>query len=492
MSASSHPDHRSALVPSKVRFRLHLIPLVAVIFLALYSQIVCPFLAGVNIDQIMLGLMLIALVQLGLREYLFRFFSAREKQAPVWVTQKVSVLSWLVVGVIASLYHGWKYPQFPLESHLKLLVGYWAMGAGILAQIDHMAVERYFRKRGFNALGDRVEHISRRLMQLIAVFALVPGLVMAIMAFRFVSEGFVAPGVAYEVTFLVAVFFLLAALVAWQYGRTLREDTQAISAALKTIHSGEFNIQLDTSRSDELGKVALGINQMASGLMQREKIRDLFGRFVNPQIADQVIESLEDQESSCLTQVGQRKRVAVLMCDIRNFTHIAETIEAEKLVSLLNGYFAEIVGAIQQHNGVVDKFIGDAVMAVFGLADDESEEQICRNAVAAAQAMRLRLDSYRKEALHHYGIELNNGIGIHVGDVVAGCIGSRERLEYTVMGSTVNMAARIESLCKKETLPSLLFSADVAAYIDEAESLGEFELKGVAQALALFTVAPSR
>lgn len=478
----------SVLVPGRLRIRLHLIPLVAVIFLALYSQIVCPFLASISIHQITFGLLAVAVLQLGLRELLFLYFGRREQQAPVWVTQKASVISWLVVGGVASFYHAWKYPDFPLESHLKLLVGYWALGAGILAQVDHLAVERYYRKQGFNALGDRVEHISRRLMQLIAIFALVPGLVMAIMAFRFVSEGYATIGVAYEVSFLVAVFFLLAILVAWQYGRTLREDTQAISSALKTISDGKFDVQLDTSRGDELGKVAQGINQMAHGLVQREQIRDLFGRFVNPEIADQVIESLEDKDSACLTQVGQRQKVAVLMCDIRNFTHIAETMEPEKLVGLLNGYFAEMVAAIQENQGVVDKFIGDAVMAVFGLTGDKNDQQICRNAVNAAQQMRQRLEQYNQEAKRLYGIELDNGVGIHFGDVVAGCIGSSERLEYTVMGTTVNMAARIEGLCKTEALPSLLFSKEVAAHIDGVKTLGEFELKGLAQAVALFSV----
>lgn len=477
----------SITVPGKLRIRLHLIPFIAVLFLALYSQVVCPFLSSISLEQIMVGLMAVALLQLGLREYLFLYFSQRDEQAPVLVTQKASVISWLVVGAVASFYHAWKYPDFPVESHLKLLVGYWALGAGILAQVDHMAVERYCRKQGVNAMGNRVEHISRRLMQLIAIFALVPGLVMAIMAFRFVSEGYATPMVAYEVSFLVAVFFLLATLVAWQYGRTLRQDTQEISKALQTIRDGEFSVQLDTSRADELGRVAQGINQMAHGLVQREQIRDLFGRFVNPQIAEQVIASAEQQQSGCLTQVGEHKQVAVLMCDIRDFTAITETMAPEKLVSLLNGYFAEMVSAIQNHNGVVDKFIGDAVMAVFGLTDEQSDVQICNNAVAAATEMRQRLASYNQRLALESQVTLENGIGIHFGDVVAGCIGSSERVEYTVMGSTVNMAARIEGQCKKEGAAPLLFSREVAEHVAGSRQLGAFGLKGLAQPMDLFT-----
>ena len=485
----------SAVVPASLRLRLHLIPLVAVFFLAIYSQIVCPFLSGVELQQIIWGLMLIALLHLALREWLFRRFSHQHQDSPIWVTQKASVTSWLVVGIIASVYHGWLYPEFPLESHLKLLVGYWALGAGILAQVDHIAVEQYFRKRGRNALGERVEHISRRLMQLIAVFALVPGLVMAIMAFRFVSEGYANPGVAYEVSFLVLVFFLLATLVAWQYGRTLKEDTQAISAALKTISAGEFDVKLDTTRPDELGKVAVGINHMAQGLVQREKIRDLFGRFVSPQVAEHMIERFDDDKHS-LTRLSQRTQVAVLMADIRNFSEIAEQLPPEKLVALLNGYFAAMVGAIEQHQGVVGKFIGDAVMAVFGsgglrqqaLPESDAEAQICRQAVAAGQLMRERLLHFNQTAQQEFGVTLENGIGIHFGDVVAGCVGSDQRLEFTVMGNTVNIAARIESLCKAPN-PALLFSATVAQHIEAAQTLGEFELKGIGRPLPVYHLA---
>ncbi len=478
------------MMPFSARYKLHFIPLIAVIFLTIYGQAVCPFIATLDLAQLVSGLLLIAIIQIILRELLLRFFSrgSQGAEAPVWNMQKASLLSWFIAGILASMYHVLVYPNFPIESHLKLLTGYWALGAGILSQIDHVAVEKYYRKQGIRGLGERVERISQRLMRLIAVFTLVPGLVMTVMAFRFVYEGYAHPGVAYEVGFLALVFFLVALLVTQQYGRALKRDTRDISKALKTISSGKFDVMLDTSRHDELGQVAEGINDMAQGLALRERIRELFGRFVNPAIAENVIREFSGQDQKNLCQQGQRKNVAVLMSDIRGFTPFAENMEPEKLVLLLNGYFSEMVTAIQNNGGMVDKFIGDAVMAVFGLGEESDEATICRQAVAAAEEMQERLVQYNKRLTSAGDAELHNGIGIHFGEVVAGYIGSEERLEFTVMGNTVNMAARVEGQCKAPN-PAIMFTEDVAQHIEHAEFIAAAELKGLSQPVKLFSLS---
>lgn len=477
-------------MPFSVRYKLHFIPLIAVLFLTVYGQAVCPFIATLGLGQLVSGLLFIAVIQILLREVLLRYFSrqALAEQAPVWDMQRASLYSWLVAGLLASAYHFWVYPDFPIESHLKLLTGYWALGAGILSQIDHVAVERFYRQQGIRGLGERVERISQRLLRLIAVFTLVPGLVMTVMAFRFVYEGYAHPGVAYEVGFLALVFFVVAILVAQQYGRALKKDTRDISKALETISEGKFDVVLDTSRHDELGQVAEGINDMAQGLALRERIRDLFGRFVNPAIAENVIQEFSGQDNKKLCQGGQRKQVAVLMSDIRGFTSFAENMDPEELVILLNGYFSEMVTAIQNNGGMIDKFIGDAVMAVFGLGEESNEEVICQQAVSAAQEMQSRLLRYNetmKSSLHD---DITNGIGIHFGEVVAGYIGSEERLEFTVMGNTVNMAARVEGQCKSPN-PAVMFTQEVAQHIKEAEFIMAADLKGLSQPVKLFSLA---
>ncbi|HMY19166.1 MAG TPA: adenylate/guanylate cyclase domain-containing protein, partial [Polyangium sp.] len=164
----------------------------------------------------------------------------------------------------------------------------------------------------------------------------------------------------------------------------------------------------------------------------------------------------------------------------------------EKLIDVLNGYFTEMVGAIRGQNGMVDKFIGDAVLAVFGLTDDPSGTEPAVNAVNAAVEMQRRLAVYN-EKLRAEGLELRSGIGIHAGDVVAGYLGSAERLEFTVIGHNVNVAARIESHAKAPK-PPILFSAEVARRIEstlKVKEVGSVALKGVGDEMILYTVVTS-
>lgn len=480
---------RTPAIPTDLRLKLHLVPLLAVLILSVYGQVVCPFLADLSLWQLVAGLSLIAAIHIALREMLFHHYNRQEqyRSAPAWIAQRASVISWLLAGVAASVFHILVYPDFPPESHLKLLTGYWALGAGILSQVDHLVVEDYFRKQGIRALGDRVERISRRLMYSIAVFTLVPGLVMTVMAFRFVYEGYAEAGIAYEVGFLSVLFFAFAITVARKYGRALRRDTRDISKALRKISDGEFRVELDTTRPDELGLVAQGINQMARGLVLRERIRDLFGRFVHPDIAEKIIRDFgDDSPTGDIRHTGQKRKVAVLMSDIRGFTTLAEHMDPEKLVQLLNGYFAEMVEAIQSHGGIVDKFVGDAVMGVFGLDSEDDAENVCRSAVAAAQNMRERLKGYSEYSERAYGVALENGVGIHFGEVVAGYLGCDQRLEFTVIGTTVNTAARVEGECRAPN-PPVLYTSEVADHVPGSRKVTAVSLKGLSQPVDLYT-----
>jgi adenylate cyclase len=161
-------------------------------------------------------------------------------------------------------------------------------------------------------------------------------------------------------------------------------------------------------------------------------------------------------------------------------------MDPEALVVLLNGYFTEMVAAIQANGGMVDKFIGDAVMAVFGLAEETNEAVICQQAVAAAAEMQTRLKQYNTVLASQGDVHLNNGIGIHFGEVVAGYIGSEERLEFTVMGNTVNMAARVEGQCKAPN-PAIMFTHEVAQHIGAAELIMTADLKGLSQPVKLYS-----
>ncbi len=185
----------------------------------------------------------------------------------------------------------------------------------------------------------------------------------------------------------------------------------------------------------------------------RDFLRHVFGQFVSAEVRDKII-----SEKNRL--VGERKEVAVLFSDIRNFTAYSEANEPEQIVTQLNEYFERMVTCISAEGGTVDKFFGDAVMAVFGgLVDLENP---CDSALSAALAMRAALAranaAWAAEGLPAF----ENGIGLHFGPVLQGTIGSSARKEFTIIGDTVNLAARLEALTK-EYDEFILCSTDLGA-----------------------------
>ncbi|MBT3766373.1 MAG: adenylate/guanylate cyclase domain-containing protein [Rhodospirillaceae bacterium] len=475
-------------VDALTRLKLHALPLIAVGFLGFYGQIVCPFINSIALTQVMGGLGIVCVIQIIVREGLFQTFpKPREGTSISRHGFYLSVVSWFFSGLVAVVIHANLYPEFPLESHGKLLVGYWALGGGILSQFEFIKLEHYFRAPEGEAPITILERITQRLMEGYAIFTIVPTMVMVLMAFRFVYEGYTVLGVALEVMFLGVCFVAAALFIAWHYGLALRRDCDHILKALEMVTEGYYDIRIDASRSDELGRVASGINDMAKGLMLREHIRDAFGRFVNPEVAEQFLDE-HAQNGHPVKLGGQRKQVTILLSDLRDFTQLSENLEPEVLTKLLNDYFSEMVDAIRTHGGMVDKFMGDAVMAVFGLADEV--ESSAADAIETAVEMRRRLRLFNDRQRAEGGPVLENGIGIHLGEVVAGYIGSVDRLEYTVIGPSVNLAARIENEARAPN-PAILFSSEVAAVARDSQKtlkVGRFKLKGISEDIDLYTV----
>ncbi|MBF0187935.1 MAG: adenylate/guanylate cyclase domain-containing protein [Magnetococcales bacterium] len=487
----SDPPHSLQQVSFALRLRLHLLPAVAVFFLALYGQVVCPFMDDLSFTRILSGLGLVFLGQVAVREVLFLRFP----QPPSGISAarhgyRMSLLSWLLAGVGASVIHAALYADFPWVSHLKLLAGYWGLGAGVLAQWEYLTLEDYFRSLEISEqrLGfPKEENITRRLMEGFAVASLVPVSIMILMSFRFVYEGFTDKGAALEVLFLGLFFVISSLFVAWRYGRSLRQDCDHLMTVLEKVGQGEFRTSVDASRADELGRMADGIGSMMDGLAQRERIREAFGRFVNPEVAERFLKE-QSEKGATVTMGGKRRELTVLMCDLRGFTPMAEKMDPEQLTETLNSYLTEMVIAIRNHGGMVDKFIGDAVLAVFGLAGTDHDHTV--SAIHAAQEMRHRLHQFNASR-GAASPTLEHGIGVHVGEVIAGYVGSPDRLEFTVIGHTVNVAARIESHAKAPN-PPLLFSDAVASRIRAAgghvKEVRAVSLKGVSSTMQLYTL----
>jgi adenylate cyclase len=178
---------------------------------------------------------------------------------------------------------------------------------------------------------------------------------------------------------------------------------------------------------------------MGKGLAEREKMKDAFGKFVNKDIAERI---LRDE----IKLGGERKNAAIFFSDIRNFTAMSENLQPEEVVEFLNQYMTRMVGCVNQTQGVVDKFIGDAIMAVWGTPISHGNDTA--NAVECALRMRESLAEFNKMRGGAKKPVIKIGCGINYGPVLAGQIGSQDRMEYTVIGDAVNLASRVESLNK--------------------------------------------
>ncbi len=270
-------------------------------------------------------------------------------------------------------------------------------------------------------------------------------------------------------------FVIFAAIVAVGVGLRLAtimsNALKRINAALKKLEQQEYVKVHDVNTGDELEDLASGFNTMVDGLQERDKLRTTFGKYMTASVMEHLMAGKVQLGGETLT-------ATILFSDIRSFTSISEKMDAKGLVALLNEYFTEMVDVVIKEDGVVDKYIGDAIMAVFGAPVTKKDDAL--HAVRAAIGMRVAL-AHLNEKLVARGLKpLKTGIGVHTGEVVAGNIGSEKRMEYTVIGDTVNLASRLESSTKELGTP-VLISDDtyqlVKDHID-ARAVKEITVKG--------------
>jgi adenylate cyclase len=211
----------------------------------------------------------------------------------------------------------------------------------------------------------------------------------------------------------------------------------------------------------------------------RDRVTNLFGQHVSPAVVDQLLATLTDPPS-------EMRRVCVLFLDIRGFTAMSRVRTANATVALLNDFFADMIEIVDQHNGIINKFLGDGFLALFGAPLEDPKA--AAHALAAARGMLDAVDAWNKARPDNM---LRVGIGIHIGDAVTGTVGSPQRKEYTVIGDTVNLAARLEQLTK-ETGARLLISSsmhEATLGVDGATDLGPLAIRGYDQAVRVWRVA---
>ncbi|MDX1959969.1 MAG: adenylate/guanylate cyclase domain-containing protein [Leptospiraceae bacterium] len=215
-----------------------------------------------------------------------------------------------------------------------------------------------------------------------------------------------------------------------------------------------------------------------------EKINFNASRYFSPNVFAKIIASDDD-----FFNKGRKQKVVVLFSDIRDFTTISETLKPEDVMKLLKEYHSKMVATIFKHGGTLDKFIGDGIMATFGTPEESNDD--LERAMKTAIDMRIALNELNQERILKGQVPLRQGIGIHVGFAIAGNIGTSDRMEYTVIGDTVNIASRIESQCKVLS-KEILVSSDVVEVLKNQfsfDDLGEHLLKGKHEKIRLYTLS---
>ncbi|VAW71057.1 Adenylate cyclase [hydrothermal vent metagenome] len=234
---------------------------------------------------------------------------------------------------------------------------------------------------------------------------------------------------------------LVAILIAFVMSRHLSKPIYNLVDASKAIGDGDYQFRLSERRNDEIGELACAFNQMASGLLQKTQVEDAFSRYVSSNVAKEVMANLDQIQLG-----GKHVDASVLFADIVGFTSISETLPPEEITSILNEYFSIIADIAKLFNGHIDKFMGDCAMLVFGVPD-YTPKHIC-NAAACAVMIRETISRLNERRIQQKKIPIHFRIGINTGIMVAGNLGSNDRMEYTVIGDPVNLASRLAGIAK--------------------------------------------
>ncbi|MGH2953586.1 MAG: adenylate/guanylate cyclase domain-containing protein [Solirubrobacterales bacterium] len=359
------------------------------------------------------------------------------------------------------------------------------LGGLTACSLQYLLVERIMRPLTARALaggsppGDTVPGVGARVTMAWTLATGVPLLGIALLAaFDLAGADFEPEAIIGAVLFLAALALAVGLAATLFAARSVTDPLESMRGALARVEAGELEAQVRVDDGSEVGLLQAGFNRMTAGLSERERLRDAFGTFVDPSLAERVLHEGTDL-------AGEEVELSLLFMDVRGFTSFSERSEAREVVATLNGLYELVVPAVLRHGGHANKFIGDGLLAVFG-APERLEDHGDR-AVAAG----LEIAALVRE---RYGGELRIGVGVNSGTVVVGTIGGGGRLDFTVIGDAVNTAARVESATRDTGDDVLITEATLDLLSDRADRWVErppIPLKGKTEAVRLFAPAAS-
>jgi adenylate cyclase len=294
-----------------------------------------------------------------------------------------------------------------------------------------------------------------------------------------------APYLRLERTYLILALLGLAisAVVGIWIASGVSKPVLQLAEGARKIGQGDYQYRVNVNQPDEMGLLATSFNHMSAGLAERDQVRDLLGKVVSPAVAAELLRK-------DVTLGGEEREVTVLFSDVRSFTTMCEALAPQEVLGILNRYFTRMSAIVEAHGGVVDKYVGDAIMALFGapLANPDDADRAMKTALEMCEA----LDELNSQWQVRGRPAINVGIGINTDVVIAGNMGSQARLNYTVIGDGVNLASRLEGLTKTpEYATRIIISKTTLAKAKgryQTRRLGEVAVKGKQKSTEIYAL----
>lgn len=469
--------------------------LVALVLLTLYGGQVCPLIDTLTLTQwgsmLFLTLGALLLIRSRLLPRMVRTAPLYDQPGRQFVLEFALFLAFgLGLAIYNTVWLG-----FPLyESGPKVVIGFitfgFFIGLDLALARERESGEKIIKQDLMPVETARYTSLTRKFsgFALATVFLVGSVLILTVVKDVYWLSEIHMPteGMHAQLLIVLEIGFILLLLCGYilntiiSYTRNIRFFFGNETRVLRLVKEGDLTKRVPPLTRDEFAEIADHTNTMIDGLRERDRIKSVFGKAVSPTIARRLIE----QEENGISLGGSMQMLVILFSDIRSFTAYSESNPPEMVIKDLNHWFAEAIQAIQGHGGIVDKFIGDGILAVFGLDGDMAA---CRNAVNCATEMEARLRALTPKLCAPMQI----GIGIHKGDALAGIVGSPERLEFTVVGDVVNTASRIEGMTR-DLNASILISETVYADLKDVMDVsswqdhGKQKLKGKTEPIRLF------
>jgi adenylate cyclase len=386
------------------------------------------------------------------------------------VQMRIDAVLWLSAGAVFVTVNAFKSITIAVQAAVGITLGGLASCA-----LTYLLTERFTREVTVTALaGGAPEQsvgpsVGDRMLVAWGLAAATPLLGCGLLAISVLTVGhWSASRVAVSLLIVTGIGLGLGFVAMRIAGRSVVEPIEVVREALRRVQRGDLTAEIPVYDGSEIGLLQAGFNEMAGGLRDRERIREAFGTYLDREVAEHILASGTSLE-------GEEVEVTAMFIDICDFTGFAERASAREVLTAVNRLFERIVPIVREEGGHIDKFVGDGLLAVFGAPRRQVDH--ADRALAAA----LEIERAVQE-------ELPIGIGLNSGTVIAGNVGGAGRLEFSVIGDAVNVAARVEETTRA-TGDTVLVSARTRALLSDASMLEErpsLPLKGVSESVALY------